>query len=119
MVCGRQCVPPLRWSKPMQLKTISYQEFGATPNVWSLHEMATQQFNLIVGRNASGKTRSLNVINSLAKLVSGRFNQPMSSADFRVTFAHGNQLWKYRLHIDQKQVVEEHVERDGVPLLRR
>jgi len=51
----------------MSLKSISYTEFENDPQHWKLDQCDFSQINLIVGRNATGKTRLMNVINSLSK----------------------------------------------------
>lgn len=66
----------------MFLYKFSYHEYRNTPREWQLKEFELNDINLIVGTNASGKSRTLNVISGLTKLLlnpkiqynSGRYN---------------------------------------------
>lgn len=62
----------------MYLKNIEYQEHQNTPFYWAIKNLSFGPVNLIVGKNASGKSRLLSVIASLASSVSGR--APMFSS---------------------------------------
>lgn len=55
----------------MKLNAISYEEntIANEKNPWALHSLSFGLHNLIVGRNATGKTRIINVIHNLAKLI--------------------------------------------------
>jgi len=53
----------------MKLHKFSYSEYKNNPRFWELKEFQLNKINLVVGNNTSGKTRTLNVINGLAKLL--------------------------------------------------
>jgi AAA15 family ATPase/GTPase len=53
----------------MVLDKLSYSEYLQSPNQWILDEFKLNDINLIVGNNASGKTRTLNVISGLSKIL--------------------------------------------------
>lgn len=55
----------------MKLNSIKYSEYQGHPKEWTLDEVRLGEKNLIVGRNSTGKTRTLNVIGSLARTLSG------------------------------------------------
>lgn len=55
----------------MLLKKVTYSQFEGTDKEWSLLDFSPQQINLVVGKNAAGKTRTLNIISSLAHLMTG------------------------------------------------
>jgi energy-coupling factor transporter ATP-binding protein EcfA2 len=70
----------------MRLKNLKYSEtvpeFGQR---WTISGLELGSRNLIVGKNASGKSRTLNVINGLARQLTGL--HPLSmSADYDATF---------------------------------
>jgi len=52
----------------MFLKSIKYAQFGEIPRLWKLEGCTLDNINLIVGKNATGKSRTLNIINGLANL---------------------------------------------------
>ena len=56
----------------MFLKSIEYAEYEGTPRVWKLEGCTFGNINLIVGKNATGKSRTLNIVNGLANLLSGQ-----------------------------------------------
>ncbi len=51
----------------MILKKFAYSEYKDNPRYWEVEEFELGSVNLIVGNNTSGKSRTLNVILSLAK----------------------------------------------------
>lgn len=58
----------------MLLKSLEYVEYVNEPRFWHLDKMEFGQINLVVGKNSSGKSRVLNVIAVLGKLVAGKLN---------------------------------------------
>jgi len=53
----------------MKLDTFSYIEHPDNEKYWKLEEFKLNDINLIVGSNSSGKSRTLNVISGLSKLL--------------------------------------------------
>ncbi len=53
----------------MILKKLYYKEYEGTFQFWELQEFQLNNINLIVGNNASGKSRTLNVIYGLARML--------------------------------------------------
>lgn len=60
----------------MFLKSLEYKEYENKPKYWHLNKFEIRKINLIVGTNATGKTRTLNLIGNLANLLAGeiKFN---------------------------------------------
>lgn len=56
----------------MYLKSIEYSEHMGAPQAWAVKKLEFGNINLIVGKNSSGKSRVLNVINALAQALSGK-----------------------------------------------
>ena len=54
----------------MKLRKIDYTENDGRSDEWRLIDCTFDDINLIVGRNAIGKTRTLHVILGLANLIS-------------------------------------------------
>ncbi|MCK4827031.1 ATP-binding protein, partial [bacterium] len=90
----------------MQLKSISYTQYEGKPEEWSIEGFTLGPINLIVGRNASGKTRALNIIGSLGKLLSGETTLYISG-DYEVIFDKGDEKIVYRLKLDESKVFSE------------
>jgi energy-coupling factor transporter ATP-binding protein EcfA2 len=103
----------------MRLVSIRYSEWEGNPNAWVLDELVLCDINLLVGKNASGKSRCLNLIHGLAGLLIGR--QPLvASGDYCASFKDNQRKIEYRLKIAAFAVVEEILSiDDGRPLLKR
>lgn len=90
----------------MRLQSVKYAEFGGTPQEWTLEGLSLGARNLIVGKNASGKSRVLNVINALARNLAG-LQPPGLSADYDVAFTQDGKALRYQLEYEEEQVVAE------------
>nr|VFK74958.1 MAG: ATPase/GTPase, AAA15 family [Candidatus Kentron sp. MB] len=70
----------------MQLKSLEYTELEGTPIEWTLRGFTPGDANLLVGKNASGKSSVLNVIHNMALMIAGQrppfFNAHISSLIF-------------------------------------
>jgi energy-coupling factor transporter ATP-binding protein EcfA2 len=73
----------------MRLKTIRYSEHAGTRQEWELEDLTLGSLNLLVGKNSSGKTRTLNIINGLAKMLCGEVKSVLISGNYDVTFENG------------------------------
>ena len=92
----------------MRLKSIKYTEFEELPKEWALDNFSLEAINLVVGKNATGKTRSLNLISNLAQILSGRKKpSELITGNFDVLFEHGDCVLSYVLHIQDHKVVSE------------
>jgi energy-coupling factor transporter ATP-binding protein EcfA2 len=101
----------------MKLVSLEYSQHLGGPNEWRLEGLTLGPANLLVGKNASGKTRVLNVISGLAKLLTGTFRVGHGSFDAR--FEHEGKTVRYILHIEETVVrKEELTTADGVVLKR-
>ncbi len=92
----------------MRLKAIKYSEFDGSAQVWILEELTLGTVNLLVGKNATGKSRTLNIISSLATLLAGT-TKPGLSGKYEATFDHDGQVFRYSLNFKDQQVVKEQV----------
>lgn len=90
----------------MKLKSIKYSQFEDQLKAWHLEDCTFDDVNLIVGKNASGKTRTLNVIKNLAKLLC-REIEPFLSGTYGVEFQNQIGDIKYNLKISNKTIVNE------------
>ena len=103
----------------MNLKTLKYAQHEGQPKQWRLSGLCLGNVNLLVGRNASGKSRTLNIINSLAKLLSSTTKLIFISGNYEVVFDKDGQTLEYKLHYEQNKVVSESFVLEGRPLLER
>jgi energy-coupling factor transporter ATP-binding protein EcfA2 len=92
----------------MRLKSIKYSEFEGTPKEWILNDFSFEAINLVVGKNATGKTRSLNVINAIGKILSGRRKpSELITGCYDVVFEHDDETLNYVLRIKDHKVISE------------
>lgn len=103
----------------MILRSIKYREFVNKPQQWILEEFILGKINLIVGKNATGKTRTLNVINNLANLISGEKKLTYSSGDSELTFSNNKKEIKYCLSYEDVKIYKEELHINNKQFLKR
>lgn len=102
----------------MRLKKLTFTEYAGTAQEWTIDGFVLGQRNLLVGRNASGKTRSLNIINGLAHYLSG-LKSPGLASTYEVIFQADGKTIEYILEMGEQSVLREVVKVDGTLLLDR
>ncbi|WP_368220405.1 AAA family ATPase [Aeromonas sp. R7-2] len=70
----------------MRLKSIYFIENKGQPTEWELKDLSLGAINLIVGKNATGKSRTLNIISHLANIISGTPLLPGQTYYYKVVF---------------------------------
>ena len=90
----------------MKLSAVSYSEHSRDPREWKLNKLVLGDINLLVGKNATGKTRSLNIISSLANLLSGQ-RRGLDEGHWDTVFVDDDYRFHYRLKIKNKEIVSE------------
>jgi hypothetical protein len=103
----------------MRLASLTYSEFAQTNAQWTLEPFNLQKVNLLVGRNATGKTRTLNVIASLGQILAGDRKEVLTEGSFDATFSNGNEPLHYVLHHANSIVTREELTSGTRKLLRR
>lgn len=117
----------------MRLYSLSYLEFGKESYAWTLQDFSVIGINLIVGKNAVGKSRILKLLHGIARLIDGTFQpfqyltgkftvefiddqnsdiSPQSDATFRPKVV-------YELEIHQNKVISERLTVNGELKLNR
>ncbi len=103
----------------MRLTSIRYKEYEGRDREWVLNDLTLGQRNLIVGRNATGKTRTLNIISGLAKMLSRQISTALISGDYTAHFDHDGSEAIYHFQIEDERVIEESYSFAGETLLKR
>lgn len=104
----------------MKLKSIQYKEYNGQANEWRLEDCLLSDVNLMVGKNATGKTRTLNVILALSNFLAGDLKPDFdSSTSLEVTFEDHAEEIKYLLRCENQTVIQEQLIQDGRTLLQR
>jgi len=102
----------------MILKSIKYTEFGGQEREWSLETLSFGSKNLIVGKNSTGKSRTLNIISGLARMISGTSNMARSSK-YEVIWDENGRQYIYSSETDNDSVISEALSIDGKVYLER
>jgi len=104
----------------MRLKSVSYSEFVGEPKEWSISDFTLEPINLVVGKNATGKTRTLNVLSGLGKILSGTQKpSDLVTGNYNVKFEHNDNILTYILGISNHKVVFESFAKGENVLLER
>lgn len=103
----------------MKLTKIKFMEFDGQPNEWRLERCTLENVNLIVGKNASGKSRILSIIDSLANVLSRHRKLQYPSGDYEVLFDKDGEEIQYFLKYENKNVLREKLLIDGNELMNR
>ncbi len=91
----------------MQLESLTYAQYEGKPEEWSITDFPFGNINLIVGKNATGKSRTLNVIAALGNLVSGDVRLTFKSGNYKVKFNKDDKKLEYFLEYEDSNVIEE------------
>jgi energy-coupling factor transporter ATP-binding protein EcfA2 len=91
----------------MRLKKLTYCQHEGQPEEWAIKNMTFDAVNLVVGRNAVGKTRAINVISGLAKLLSEKSEIKWTDGQYDVVFDSDQKTIHYTLHYHDKSVAKE------------
>ncbi|XWN38113.1 MAG: ATP-binding protein [Balneola sp.] len=102
----------------MVLKKISYKELESSKREWILEEFELTNVNLIVGANACGKSRTLNVIYGLAKIILSP-KITYNSGEYSATFENDGIEYQYSISYKNNTIYREKFTRNGDILLRR
>jgi len=103
----------------MLLKSISYIGDCNRISEWSYSGLELQDINLIVGYNASGKTRTLESIKVIAGLLSGELKLRSSFEKFKLILSDNGEEYLYELHVENGEVSSEKLSIDGNVFLNR
>ena len=103
----------------IRLKSLKYCERQGKDLAWSLDHLVLGQFNLLVGKNATGKTRAINVIGNLANTFLREGNVVAANAGYEVEFSDGTTTTNYELIIEDGNVKRERLAVDGKDMLVR
>ncbi|MHC6202238.1 AAA family ATPase [Breznakiellaceae bacterium SP9] len=90
----------------MILRKIGYHEYDNQPYYWTLKDVSLEKINLLVGKNAIGKTRTIRVINGLGNIIAGS-QITFDSACYAFEFFDDTDVYNYLLNISKKIVYEK------------
>ena len=103
----------------MRLTSIEFSEFKGLEHEWILERFELGQVNLLVGRNATGKSRTINVMVALAQLLCGDRKSVYESGGFDVYFGGEKTDLHYQLEYLNNKIERELLHKGSDVLLRR
>lgn len=116
----------------MKLEALIYTRYKDSQKEWgiegkgsteSIHEFLTlDNVNLIVGKNATGKSKTLNVIREIADLFAGDMkisDLEHDTASYEIVFSNESLEYKYFLEFKDKVIEQEKLSVDGQVKLDR
>ncbi|OHB76415.1 MAG: hypothetical protein A2Z25_18465 [Planctomycetes bacterium RBG_16_55_9] len=103
----------------MRMKTITYVQFEEKPREWGIDNFSLGNINLVVGKNATGKSKILNVIGGLANLISGDVELKFRSGKYNVVFDNDGKEITYILEYEESRVLKEKLIINSKPVLDR
>lgn len=114
----------------MILTSLKYSRFEGEPREWRLVEKEGRgktgrmfgNINLLVGKNASGKSRTLSAIREIARLLSGKISIEGTlypTERYEITFKNSKLEGRYILSYRKRAIVEEIYELNGEVMFNR
>ncbi len=101
----------------MLLKSIAYFEHKGNPHFWEINDVYFTEQNIIIGLNATGKTRLTNIITNLGKVLSSKAKK---NGNWEITLEKdSSNTYKYILEINNLIVEKEKITKGDLVLLDR
>jgi hypothetical protein len=100
----------------MILRKIDYHEFDGKPNYWALKDLTLGKINLFTAKNATGKTRTLKVVEDLSYLIQDKGFR--NQANYSIEFIDGSDIYFYILEITGKIINEQLIINNTVMITR-
>ena len=91
----------------MILRKFDYSEYKDEANEWLLDGLILEKINLLVGKNATGKTNSIARINLLSNILNGILPQLLKSGNYNVEFIDNEDIYRYELNLSSQRVAHE------------
>jgi energy-coupling factor transporter ATP-binding protein EcfA2 len=103
----------------MLLKKLRYFELRGTSQFWEFDEFELQSINLIVGKNASGKTRTLNAIEGFANMLHNSSKITFGNGYYHAIFESEGKIVEMEYHVQNEIIEKEELKEDGVVFITR
>lgn len=108
----------------MYIYKLDYKEYpnNKTHNSWSVDDLCFRDFNLIVGQNATGKTRTIYLLKNLAAIIKAQqvgLDEAQWEIEFKKSISDKKIYIKYNLEIHDREVIKEELQIDGELKLQR
>ena len=104
----------------MILSSLKFKENLDNENYWEIDGLNFEMFNLIVGLNATGKTRLVSIISNLTKMITKKLKIKLNDSRWELVFYKNKKnKFSYKLHIKKGEIVLEEIKEGRKVLLSR
>ncbi|MCK4880700.1 MAG: ATP-binding protein [Bacteroidales bacterium] len=91
----------------MYLRKFSFRENAGQKIEWLIDNVSLGEINLMVGKNSSGKTRTLNALSDLVDMLRGRGTSATGPVVYKLLFRNSDHFMKYELEYNQETIEME------------
>jgi len=91
----------------MYLRKFSFRENAGQKIEWLIDNVNLGEINLVVGKNSSGKTRTLNALSDLVGMITGKGTTATGPVSYELLFKNSDDLMKYELAYDLETIHSE------------
>jgi len=91
----------------MYLRKFSFRENAGQKIEWLIDNVSLGEINLVVGKNSSGKTRTLNAISDLVNMITGKGTMATGPVNYELLFKNSDNFMKYELAYDLETIHSE------------
>jgi ABC-type multidrug transport system ATPase subunit len=91
----------------MYLRKFSFRENAGEKSEWIIDNVSLGAINLVVGKNTSGKTRTLNALTDLVGMIRGKGTTSTGPVTYEVQFHNGELSMKYQMEYDLTTILKE------------
>lgn len=103
----------------MYLTKFSFRENEGQKIEWLIHKVSLARTTLIVGKNSSGKTRTLNTLTDLVSMLCGGGTHTSGPVSYELIFENADHAMKYDLEYDPETVHRERLTLGNEMVLER
>jgi len=103
----------------MYLHQLTFRENEGKKIEWLIDDVNLGKINLMVGKNSSGKTRTLNALSDLVGMICGKTAPAGSHGRYHVVFREEDDEIVYKVEYDRFSIISESLSMNGELLLER
>ena len=88
----------------MYLTQFSFRENAGKTIEWLIDKVRLGEINLMVGKNSSGKTRTLNALSDLVGMLKGKGTSATGPVSYELLFRNSEEFMRYELEYDLETI---------------
>ena len=88
----------------MYLQSFTFRENAGQNIEWLIDDVSLGEINLMVGKNSSGKTRTLNALSDLVSMLKGKGTSATGPVSYELLFKNSGSMMKYELAYDLETI---------------